>query len=171
MMEKTLAAGPSTASLFTGILANPKRFFSEDAATIPASRAVFFLSVCSGMSAAAGLASVSFTDPVRYGLIPFVNALLMTLLAAILGFVVMELLFGKKSTFSVIFKIYCVSSAITLLFSWVPGSGWFTEPWKWWLVYTGLKLTCGLTGLKACLILATSLAVQVAFFCSLYLAL
>jgi hypothetical protein len=55
-----------------------------------------------------------------------------------------------------VFSIYAFSSGVTLFLSWLPFLLWITEPWKWWLICTGLKHACHLSWKKSIVIVAVS---------------
>ena len=95
------------------------------------------------------------------------NAVGMVFIMAGLGYVVMMLSVGRKVRFSRLFSIYALCSGVTLLVSWVPYGVILTEPWKWWLIGTGISKGCGLTLKETLLIMALSLTIWILFFWSL----
>ncbi len=70
----------------------------------------------------------------------------------------------KKARFAVVFSIYAFSSGVTLFLSWLPFLVWVTEPWKWWLISTGLKNTCSLSWKRSIVIVALS-TIVLFFWC------
>ncbi len=130
-----------------------------------------FLLVSSLFFAAAGLLAGGCLDRPMLFAVLLVNAVGMTGLAAVLGYILVLLLPGKDISGKRLFGVYAFSSGITLWFSWVPFSFWLTEPWKWWLIYTGLTGACGLRPGRALLVLGLSLTILFLLFGSLLAAL
>lgn len=152
------------------MLIDPRTFFKDLAGRKALSGSLVFAVLCSLLSAGASLLSGAYPNPLVMGMILFINAMGMIVISSGLGYMTMVILKGKKVSFSSMFSVYAFSSGVTLLFSWVTWFLWFTESWKWWLIYTGLKNTCGFTGKQAAVILVVSFAVQFFFLYSLYLA-
>ena len=92
------------------------------------------------------------------------NAVGMVFILAGLAFAVMTVSIGKKVGFVRLFGIYALCSGVTLLVSWVPYLALFTEPWKWYLIGTGLTKGCGLKLKDTLLIMAISLGIWYLFF-------
>jgi len=161
---------PQTVNTWSGfrLIPGPKAFFArlrQDQTGIQG--AVAFLILTAAFSAAAGLlAYKAGFRPAAFGVL-FANAVGMCVLAVVVGFSVMVMCFGGKTTLKTMFKIYAFSTGATLIFSWIPSSLWFTEPWKWWLIYTGLTGAAGLTRKEAGLVVLLSIAVIFLFFQSL----
>jgi hypothetical protein len=63
-----------------------------------------------------------------------------------------------------LFSIYALCSGVTLLVAWIPYFVIFTEPWKWYLIGTGLTKSCGMKLKEALLILAISFGIWYLFF-------
>jgi len=123
-----------------------------------------FLGLSSGFYAGAGLltgaapgspAAMALTSFAR-----FLGASGMMLIGGAIGYSAMVMICGKKAGFSLVFGIYVYASGITLLLAWLPFMLWFTEPWKYWLVWSGFKNGCGLSGKRALAVLAVSLPLQ-----------
>ena len=105
-------------------------------------------------------------NPVMMGGIFFINAVGMTVVAAGVGYLVMTVIMGTKVTFGRFFSIYALASGVTLLASWIPFFIWLTEPWKWWLIGTGLVKKCGFKLPQVLIIIGLSVGVMFLFFCS-----
>ena len=95
-----------------------------------------------------------------------VNAIGMVLIAAALGYLVMALTIGKQVSFTRFFSVYAFSSGVTLLASWIPFFIWITEPWKWWLIGTGMVKGCGFSLSQALVIIGVSISVMFLLFWS-----
>lgn len=68
----------------------------------------------------------------------------MVLIAAIVGYSLIRLFTGKRMAFHHFFAIYALSSAVTLMISWIPVFIVPAEIWKWWLIGIGLIKIIGL---------------------------
>ncbi len=124
-------------------------------------RAIGFMVICSLFFAGASLLTGVYAKSVfQMAIIYFVNAAGMILISSILGYTAMVMILRKRSSFPIVFSLYAYASGLTLFLSWLPFLLWFTEPWKLWLIYTGLKNTCKLTWKQALIILVVSMTVQ-----------
>lgn len=148
----------------TTLLSEPKNFFQHMPPEINWKRPFGFLMVSSLFFAVAGVVGSMSPRPLVMGLIYLMNAVGMTLIAAIIGFIVMSMFFGKRISFVKVFSIYAFASGVTLLSSWMPYFLVITEPWKWWLTYTGIRHGCHLSGRTSFLIVIISVALLLLFF-------
>lgn len=150
------------------LLKSPGAFFEDfgdnGAGT---AHAVKFLIVAGLMSTAASLLVNRPAAPVAFCLILLSNAMGMALFSALIGYIVMGMALGRKVPFPRLFSVYAFAFGITLLFSWIPFFLWFTEPWKWWLVFTGLTRSCGFRRRDALLVVGLSVIIILLFFVSL----
>lgn len=149
------------------IMGHPRRFFSELPQSGSMTQALGFLILSAVFFSFARLMSTDLQNFFVAGGIHIFNAVGMVFILAGLGYVVMTLSVGRKVRFARWFSIYALSAGVTLLISWVPYVVIFTEPWKWWLIGTGITKGCGLTLKEALLIMAISLTIWVLFFWSL----
>lgn len=94
----------------------------------------------------------------------FINAVGMPLIAAGLGYMVMTLVMGRQVGFARFFSVYALSSGVTLLVAWVPFFLVFSEPWKWWLIATGMVRGFGFKRTQALLIIGFSLGIWLLLF-------
>ncbi|MCK5695696.1 MAG: hypothetical protein KAH62_03695 [Desulfobacula sp.] len=161
MLESTLKTWRFYSYSLIQLLIEPGLFFKELAEKTTLRRTLGFMVICCGFFAGANLLTGAYSKPVwiMAGVF-FVNAAGMIIISSLLGFTAMVLIFGKRSSFSIIFSLYAFSSGVTFFMSWLPFLLWFTEPWKWWLIYTGFKNTCGFTWKQAVVILLVSVPVQ-----------
>jgi hypothetical protein len=79
----------------------------------------------------------------------------------------MVMTMGRTVTFARFLGVYALSSGVTLLASWVPFFALLTEPWKWWLIGTGMTRRFGLRWQQALLIISLSIGILLLFFGSL----
>ncbi|MBL0715426.1 MAG: hypothetical protein JJV98_17190 [Desulfosarcina sp.] len=149
------------------LLGQPRAFFSLLPVDLGMKRPLLVLIVSSIVFAVAGIVSRMPADPVIWGGVLFVNALGMVLITAGAGFAVMVMTMGKRVAFARFFSIYALSSGVALLVSWIPFTVWIAEPYKWWLIGTGMTRSLGFKRSQAVLIIAASISGVVLFFWSL----
>lgn len=152
------------------LLIEPRQFFSElpDRATL--GKAFGFCVLCSLVFVSASLLTGGYSNPVKMGGIFFFNSVGMVFISSGLSYMIMVMTLGKRAGFNILFSIHAFSAGVTLIVSWMSFFFWFTEPWKWWLVYTGYKNTCNFSRKSALVILVITMVVQFFFVYSLYLA-
>jgi len=150
----------------TKMLGKPRIFFSELPRDAGLKRPLYFLFVSSLFFAGASLMSNRPPNPVIMGGIFFINAMGMVFIAAGIGYLVMTMIMGRQVTFTRFFSIYALSFGVTLLASWLPFFMWLTEPWKWWLIGTGMVKGCGFSLSQAFVIIGISMGVMFLLFWS-----
>jgi len=161
MMESTLKTWQFYSYSLIQLLIEPGLFFKELAENTTLKKALIFMVICCGFFSGASLLTGAYSRPVWImAIIYFVNAAGMIIMSSLLSYTAMVMILGKRTSFSIVFRLYAFSSGVTLFISWLPFFLWFTEPWKWWLIYTGFKNTCGLTWKQAVLILVVSITIQ-----------
>ena len=153
-------------SALTEMVREPGKFFSDLPADIGVKRPLGFLLISGLIYAAAGLARSMPSDPILLGSILLVNAVGMTFITAGIGYMLMLMFVRKGVTFLSFFSVYAFSSGVVLLASWLPFFVWLTEPWKWWLIGTGMIKALGLRWTQAILILVVSFAIVALLFWS-----
>lgn len=156
-----LKTGQFYASSVIQLLIEPGLFFMELSEKITLKRTLGFMMICSVFFAGASLLTGDYSRSVwiMAGIF-FINAFGMTLISSFLGYVVMVMISGKQRSFPMVLAIYAFSWGLTLFLSWLPFFVWLTEPWKWWLIYTGFRNACGINRKKSLIILVISMAVQ-----------
>ena len=142
----------------------PGQFFSELPADLGWLKPLGFLIVSSLFFTGAIVISGLPAIPLYLGSIFFVNAVGMALIASGLGYMVMVLILGRSVTFKKFFSIYAFSAGTTLLAAWIPFSIWFTEPWKWWLIGTGMSRSCGFKSRQIIMIIGLSMVMMLLIF-------
>ena len=161
MTESILKALQFYAFSLIQLLIEPGLFFRELAQKTTIKRATGFMVICSVFFAGASLLTGVYAKSIfQMAIIYFVNAAGMIVISSILGYTAMVMIVKKRTSFSIVFSLYAYASGLTLFLSWLPFLLWFTEPWKLWLIYTGLKNTCKLTWKQALIILVVSMTVQ-----------
>ncbi len=152
------------------ILIEPRQFFTELSGKTTLGKSLGFCIICSLFFVSASLLTGGYPDPVKMGSIFFFNSLGMVFISSALSYMIMVMTLGKKAGFDRLFSVHAFSAGVTLLASWMSFFFWFAEPWKWWLVYTGFKKSCGFSNKSALTILVITMVVQFFFIYSLYLA-
>ena len=143
------------------LLIEPGLFFRELPQKTTAKRAIGFMVICSIFFAVASLLTGAYDRSVfQMAVIFFANAAGMIVISSVSGYTVMVMILKNRASFLIVFSLYAFSSGVTLFLSWLPFLLWFTEPWKWWLIYTGFRNTCNFTWKQAFITLSVSMAVQ-----------
>lgn len=148
----------------TGILGEPRKFFSEYPREVEWKQPLCFLIISSLFFTGASLVCNAHQNIFIMGAILFINAVGMVVITASLGFMVMVLTVGKRASFTKFFSLYAFSTGVTLLVSWIPLFSLFAEPWKWWLVATGMTKGLGFRWTQALLIIGFSIGILILFF-------
>ena len=148
----------------TKMLRQPRIFFSEFPQDAGIKKPLGFLLVSSLIFAGASLMSHLPSNPLVMGGVFFINAVGMPLIAASIGFLVMIAIMGRRVTFPQFFSIYALSAGVTLLASWIPFFIWLTEPWKWWLIGTGMVNGFGFSRVQVLVIISVSVGMMFLLF-------
>jgi hypothetical protein len=151
----------------TKMLSEPGTFFRQMPLKMHWSRPFGFLMVSSLFFAVASIIAGMSSHPLLMGMIYLINAVGMTFMASIIGFIVISMLMGKRIAFATFFSIYAFASGVTLLSSWMPCFLVITEPWKWWLTYIGIKHVCHVSGRQSFIVILVSIALLLLFFWTL----
>ena len=146
------------------MLREPRRFFSRMPPEPGIKRPLGVLSVSSLIFATAGILSARPANPAFYGCVLFVNAMGMSLIAAGIGYGIVTMVMGRRVSYAKLLRPYAFAAGLTLLFAWLPFSLWITEPWKWYLVGTGLIRGCALKRSQAVIIIGVSIGVMTFLF-------
>ena len=140
----------------SALVFRPGRFYAElpgDQGYMPP--LVFLFACCLLYS---GLASIFMVEQkALFTLIVFINAFLTPFITAFVLYIVGILLCRHTFTYRILFAISAYAG-VTLTFAWIPGLGWVTGIWKFYLIGLGMAKAGRLSGLRvlACLALAAS---------------
>ena len=148
----------------TRLLGEPRLFFGTCLPQAGWKQPLGFLIVSSLFFASASIMGSTHPKLAIMAGIFFINAVGMPLVAAGLGYMVMTLMMGRRVGFARFFSIYALSSGVTLLVSWVPFFIPFTEPWKWWLIATGMVGGFGFKWAQVLLIIGLSVGIWLLLF-------
>jgi len=146
------------------ILGEPQTFFSELPIDLGFIKPLGFLIVSSILFTGARLVCCMPANPFYPAGIFFINAVGMVFIASGLGYLMMIMITRKSVTFKRLFSIYAFASGTTMLAAWIPLFIWLAEPWKWWLIATGMNKACGFKGRCIILIIGLSISVMVFLF-------
>ncbi|MFZ7128248.1 MAG: YIP1 family protein [Desulfobacterales bacterium] len=147
-----------------GLLVRPAAVF-EALADSPGIRSpLVFLAVSALFSGAAATTTAPYARPMIAGTVFVVNDLGMPLMAAGLAYLAMVAIVGRRVRFGTLLAIHALASGVTLLISWVPVFVVVSEPWKWWLVWTGLRSGGRLGRWAALAIVGLSIGVLILLF-------
>jgi len=149
------------------LLTNPRAVLSELPPDPGWSRPLGLLAVSGLLYAGASLIGQSAPHPVRMGLIYFANGVGMNVLAACAGWLLINLMLGRRVAFQRVFNIYALAAGITLLASWIQSFVIIAELWKWWLIGTGMTRGLGLPRSRALIVVGISIALIVLLFWTL----
>jgi hypothetical protein len=149
----------------TQSISQPQRLFSRLPLDLGAAKPLGYLVISSLFFAAASTMTTFTNNPALFLGLYFVNAMSMTAIAAGLGYMMIFIIKGGKNiAFHQVFSIYAISSGTTLLAAWVPCFLIISEPWKWWLIGTGMTRSCRLTVLQAIGVIGLSVGIIVCAF-------
>lgn len=147
-----------------GILGHPRKFFGDLPESVGLAQAAGFLTVSAIVHCAAALI---YTTPSNYlvmGGTLMANAIGMVFLLAGFGYTVVSVTSKSKVRFGRLFRIYALSTGVTLLISWVPALLVYTEIWKWWLIGTGMTYGLGFKWYRALAIVGFSIVTTILLF-------
>jgi hypothetical protein len=149
----------------TKSLSGPRHFFSRLPLDMGLKKPCAYLLISSIFFSAASALTLMTDNPLLCAGLYLMNAVGMTCISAGLGYVlIFALKGGGHVDFHRIFSIYAISSGTTLLAAWIPYFIILTEPWKWWLIGTGMIKTCRLSFTQAVLVIGLSIGIIVCAF-------
>jgi hypothetical protein len=149
----------------TRSISQPRHLFSHLPLDLGVGKPLGYLMISSMLFAAASAITALTNHPALFLSLYFMNAMGMTVIAAGLGYLVIFIIkAGQDVAFYQVFSIYAIASGTTLLAAWVPCFLIITEPWKWWLIGTGLKRSCRLTAIQVVWVIGLSAGVIVCAF-------
>lgn len=149
-----------------GVIKSPRLFFSsihkENKKNVITAIAIVIVS--SAISALAGTLVSLKVNPLRVYFVLFANALGMMVISSGVGYCIAKIVAGSSVKVVPFFHIYALSFGATLLFSWIPYSLWIIEPWKWWLIGTGLINGVGIEFRRTLVIILLSIGIMIGSF-------
>jgi hypothetical protein len=148
------------------LLREPRRFFSGRFHALSAKAALTALLMSGAFGALAGVVTRMSPRPFVLGGILLINAVGTAVIAAVVGYTATVLITREKMAFRRVFGVFALSSAVILLFSWVPHLIVVTEPWRWLLIGFGLRHACGLKIWQTLAVVIVTVASIYMLFCS-----
>ncbi|MCK5311856.1 MAG: hypothetical protein KAJ62_07095 [Desulfobacteraceae bacterium] len=154
-------------STLNRLLKEPGKFFKELPEDTGIKFPLSFLLVSCVISTIVGLTlQWPGSSPVLIGGIYFFNALGMVFVAAFFTFLIMAMFMKNKVTFTRCFAVYAFATGLTVLVAGIPLFIWLTEPWKWWLIGTGMINNFKYRTIHVVLLLIATIIVILLFFWS-----
>lgn len=145
----------------TSLLMHPVVFFSRHFEGISTPQSAGILVLSSLFFAASGTLINPGDAAFRMGIILFINAVGMATIGAGISFLATAVPGSRRCPFSRLWNLFSLCSGVVLLIAWVPGAFLLTEPWKWWLIATGLINGLGMTKVKAVIVVLFTFGVMV----------
>ena len=149
------------------ILSGPVRFFAEYPRETRMLQPFLFLLISSIFFTGASLTTHVYQNPFLTAGVFMVNSLGMPFLMTFTIFFMMFVTGAEKIRFTQIFAVCAFSWGVTMMVSWIPKFIWFTEPWKWLLIMTGMVKTCRLRWFHALIVVGISIFGLMIFFQSI----
>lgn len=84
--------------------------------------------------------------------ISLVNAIGMAVLGTGIAHLALIAITGKRFALARLWPIFSLSASVVLVLAWIPAAIFFTEPWRWWLIGTGLVRGLGLSKARATMV-------------------
>lgn len=132
---QNITRAPASAGLL--LLTNPREFFTGGP---PETHGAWRHLLLGSLAAAVlGGFSFDFSRTVVGVAVLFVNAVGMTCIFAGSIFMFLGVITGRKLPIGAVFPICAWASLGPILISWIPGSVWVGEPWRWWVTVIGLS--------------------------------
>ncbi len=139
-------------STVTELLTSPGRFF-ENRFEMVSVRQSFGILILSGLFfSTIGTIINTNSVSVRTGIVLFANAIGMATIGAVIAYVALIAVTGRRYAFSKLWSIFSLSAGAVLILAWVPAAFFLTEPWRWWLIGTGLVRGLGLSKIRAVIV-------------------
>lgn len=155
------------AGTIAALLMHPRDFFMTRFNGIGLVQALLILSFSSLFFAVTGALMQPGAASLAVGIIHFVNAVGMVALGTAIGWVALLITTGRRYRLAKVFTVFSLSSGAVLLIAWVPSAFFLTEPWKWWLIGTGMVHGMGLTKTSAAIAVLMTFGALVAMIYAL----
>ncbi len=153
-------------TVLSRMLGDPKNFFSELSPDAGMRLPLLFLTVSALIFTGSSLMSDPPNPALTAGIL-LLNAMGMVFIASGLAHMIITMTMGKRFPYRRVFAIYAFSSGVTLLASWMPFFLIITEPWKWWLICTGMTRHLSLNWKQTISVVLLSAGMIILFFYSL----
>ena len=106
-------------------------------------------------------------SPWLSGCIWFCNAVGMVFITSLFGYLGVRLTQDNHVTLGQLLRLYAFAGSMPTLISWIPGSFWITETWRWWLVGIGLTRGNNLPWRQTAIVIGCTIGLTILFFWSI----
>ncbi len=155
-------------STVTAVMAHPGAFFQDRFNNVTVGQALGFLS----LSALCFSITATLVNPVggllRNGVLLFVNAIGMVVIGSAVAYVALIATTGRRYAFFRLWNIFSLSASAVLILAWIPAAFFLTEPWRWWLIGTGLVRGLGLSKIRAVFVVLLTFIGMAALICTVF---
>ncbi|WP_319526723.1 hypothetical protein [uncultured Desulfosarcina sp.] len=145
----------------TALMTRPSRFFATRFQEVTAVQSLIVLTISSVFFAATGSLLKPESASLTAGMILFANAVGMAILGSAACYLAIATTAPRRYAFGQLFSIFSLSSGAVLLIAWVPSAFFITEPWKWWLIGTGMVNGLGMSKTRAAITMLFTFAAMV----------
>ena len=149
------------------LLTRPSRFYATRFRDVTPFQALSILTASSIFFAVTGAMLRPDSASLTTGLILFINAIGMVIMGSTACYLALATTAHQPIAFKALFSIFSLSSGAVLLIAWVPSAFFLTEPWKWWLIGTGMVNGLGMSKARAVGTVLFTFAVMVILICAL----
>ncbi len=143
------------------LLTRPSRFYATRFREVTTLQALTVLTISGIFFATTGALLNPGSGALTVGLILFANALGMVVVGSMACYLALATTARHQFAFSRLFTLFSLSSGAVLLIAWVPSAFFFTEPWKWWLIGTGMVNGLGMSKARAAITLLVTFTAMV----------
>ncbi|WP_419663558.1 hypothetical protein Dvar_38340 [Desulfosarcina variabilis str. Montpellier] len=144
-------------ALFT----RPSRFYATRFKAVTPFKALIILTASSIFFAVTGALLRPDSTLLATAIILFINAMGMVVMGSTACYLALATTARRHYAFKQLFSIFSLSSGAVLLIAWVPAAFFITEPWKWWLIGTGMVNGLGMSKSRATLTVLFTFSVLV----------
>ena len=146
----------SYVSIVSALLMRPVTFFEEPFKRISTGQACWVLLISAIVYTAITVVVSPCDAWLRLGAIAFTNAVGMVIAAALIGYLALVAMTGRRYAFPRLLNVFSLSASAVLLFAWIPTAFIFTEPWRWWLIGTGLARGLGVSKVRSAMVVVVT---------------
>ena len=150
------------------LLTRPGMFYATRFGQVTTSQSLAILTVSGLFFAATGALLRPDSSPLTVGLILFINAIGMAAMGSAACYLALVTTADRRYSFKQLLSIFSLSSGAVLLIAWVPSAFLLTEPWKWWLIGTGMVKGLGMSRARAVVTVLLTFAGMVALIYALF---
>jgi hypothetical protein len=153
----------------TALLTRPGFFYTTRFGQVTTLQALTLLTVSGLFFAMAGTLLRPERFSLAMGLILFINAIGNAVIGCTACYLILVATARRRYAFNTLLSIFSLSSGTVLLIAWVPSALFLTEPWKWWLIGTGMVNGLGMSKGRAVITVLLTVAVVVILISALLL--